>query len=493
MVRRMARRRAFFTVPLALAAVLVAGGAGALADGGSCTTAFGAVLDGPNDAPQIACAAAILTATPSPASPGIPVRLDASESTPGDAGGSIARYEWDFGDGDSDLTTAPDSSILHTYARGNYLLHLTIDDARGDPLDATSLDLTVGDPPVASLAAPTGTLRPQIVYDFDASGSADPDPSGSVDSYEWDWGDGTTSETTTPRTTHRFLSDGASRAVSVTVVNDLGLASAPATAAVTVHNEPPLVQLTAPTSVPIGQRLMLDAAGSSDPDGTLDHFEWDLDANGSYEKTTDALTTSVTAGPFPNPGPIVLRVRAVDDSRAKTVVGVVVNVTGSGGAHSGGSTGGGGGSGSGSGSSGAGASGGGGASGSGADGTASGAFSVGLGGSAIQRLAGALKRGVGLTATANRAAGGTLALTLGARDARTLGVPRRHGKRPVRIGSVRLTLRAGRTAKPSIKLTRGAKAALKRKHPRALRVTIRGRIAAGATSATVVRVVLLRG
>jgi hypothetical protein len=496
------RRTLLAALPLALAILLAFGSAGALADG-TCTTSTALAFEQASDGTFAACAGAVLSVAPSPATPGVPVRLDGTESSAGDGAAPIDTYEWDYGDGTTETTRAPVSSVLHTFARGRYLLHLTIYDDRGTPLDGTSFDLTVSDAPTARLAVPPGTLRPAVVYGFDASASSA--PGGSVARYLWDWGDGTTSATTTPTTTHSFTDDDASRAVSVTVVNDLGLASTPATAAVTVHNELPLVQLVAtPATITVGQRVSLDATGSSDPDGSVDHFEWDLDANGSFEKSTDVLTPSVSAGPFPNPGPIVLRVRVVDDSRRASVKGVVVTITGSGGAGGGaaggggtarsgggGSRGGTGGSGTGTGG-GTGSGAGGGGSSDAGGGAGGSAFAVGLGGNAIQTLTSVLRRGVGLTATANRRAGGTLTLQLGAGDARKLGVPGRRGKRPVTIGTLRLALNAGRTAKPAIKLTRGAAKALKRKRPRSLRVTIRGTVRAGPDSAAIVRVVLLR-
>jgi hypothetical protein len=286
--------------------------------------------------------------------------------------------------------------------------------------------------------------------------------------------------------------------VSVTVVNDLGLASAPASAAVTVDNQLPLVQLIAtPATVAVGQALTLDAGGSSDPDGSIAEYRWDLDANGSFETST-GTTASVTAGGYPNPGVLVLSVKLIDDSGGARVKGVPVTIarpaTGGGGGGAGGpgggSVAGGGAGGGGSGAAagpGSGGSGGGGAAGDGADDP----FAVGLSGAAIQRLKAALKRGIGLRAVANRAASGTLTMTVTARDARTLRL-RARGKRPVAIGTLRLALSAGRTAKPAIKLTRTAASALRRVKPRMLRVTIRGAIVAGSDSAAVVRVVLLQ-
>jgi large repetitive protein len=498
----LARRPSLPAALLVLLALLLLAAGGARA-AETCTTAIGGDLpDRPADAPFAdTCAAAVLVVSPNPAEPGAVVRLDGSQSVGGDIGDEIARYDWTFGDGAFDQTLAPTSSVTHVYARGPYRPSLTILDGDGLPLEETSVELIVGSAPVAALSAPSGVLRPGVAYEFDASASSSPDLGlgGRVVRYDWDWGDGTTSPDGGPTLTHTFTSD-VSAQVTVTVIDDLGL-QARASRAVTVLNQLPLVQLlAAPATVQVGEQLRLDASGTSDPDGTIVEYRWDLDANGTFERST-GTTPSATAGGYPNPGPLALRVKAIDDSGGSSVKGVTVTVArppASGGGSSGRS--GGTGTGSGSGGSGSGGPGSGSGSGSGGDGTGGGSggdagdpFAVGLSGAAIQRLTGALRRGIGLQAVANRAANGTLTLSVSAKDAAKLRLPGRKGKRPVAIGTLRLALRAGRTAKPAIKLTAAAARALRRAKPRTLRVTIRGSLAAGADSAAVVRVVLLRG
>jgi hypothetical protein len=261
---------------------------------------------------------------------------------------------------------------------------------------------------------------------------------------------------------------------------------------VTVHNELPLVQLIAtPATVDVGGQARLDATGTSDPDGSIAEYRWDLDSNGSYETST-RTTPTATAGGFPNPGPIVLRVKAIDDSGGASVKGVVVTVArpaAGGGSTGGGGTGASGGAGSGTG---GGAGGGSGGAGSGTGAGAHERFAVSLGGTAVQRLRQALRRGVGLQALANRTAGGTLKMSVAAADAKRLRLPGRKGRRPVAIGTLRLALSAGRTAKPAIRVSARAARALRRAKPRLLRVTIRGTVVAGRDSAAIVRVVLLR-
>jgi hypothetical protein len=490
---RLARRLALPAALCALLALVAALSPAVAAASETCTTAVGGPApDRPAAEPLFAgdaplattCAAAVLNVSPNPAAPNALVTLDGSQSVGADVGNPIAGYQWDFGDGTTDQTAPPTASVTHTYARGAYTARLTIVDRTNAVLATTAVGLFADDPPVAALSAPSGTLRPGVAYGFDASGSSTPDAAlrGSIVRYDWDWGDGTTTSNGGPRAQHTFASDATPR-VTVTVYDDLGV-SGTTSASVTVFNELPLVTLVAtPSTVQVGQQVRLDASGSSDPDGSIVEYRWDLDANGSFETST-GTTPTATAGGFPNPGLLTLSVKVIDDSGGSSVKSVTVTVVappGSGGSGSGSRAGGS-----------AGAGGSGGSGGSAGGGGTHDRFAVGLSGAAIQKLTAALRRGIGLLAVANRAATGKLTMTVSAGDARTLHLPGRRGRRPVAIGTLRLALRAGRTAKPTIKLTPGAARALRRVKPRALRVTIRGSLAAGTDSAAVVRVVLLR-
>ena len=79
-------------------------------------------------------------------------------------------------------------------------------------------------PNVAPVASFTVDCE-QATCSFDASGSTDTPP-GSIESYAWDFGDGTTG--TGESTSHTYTSQG-TKAVTLTVTDDEGLASAPAT------------------------------------------------------------------------------------------------------------------------------------------------------------------------------------------------------------------------------------------------------------------------
>lgn len=92
--------------------------------------------------------------------------------------------------------------------------------------------------PTAALSAPTGIVSPGDTVTLDGGGSSDPDP-GDTLQYRWDIdGDGTFDRTTAdPTTTTSFASAGA-HTVRLQAVDDHGLASAVATATVTVQGPP---------------------------------------------------------------------------------------------------------------------------------------------------------------------------------------------------------------------------------------------------------------
>ncbi|ETX07623.1 MAG: hypothetical protein ETSY2_10140 [Candidatus Entotheonella gemina] len=73
-------------------------------------------------------------------------------------------------------------------------------------------------PPTAELSGPTSGVANQLLS-FSAIDSSDPD--GTITSYKWDYGDGTTADFTFPRATHRYTTPGM-YLVQLTVEDDKG-------------------------------------------------------------------------------------------------------------------------------------------------------------------------------------------------------------------------------------------------------------------------------
>ncbi|MEA5117249.1 MAG: PKD domain-containing protein, partial [Propionicimonas sp.] len=135
--------------------------------------------------------------------------FDASGSA--DPDGTIASYDWDFGDGEVGTGVSPN----HTYAApGTYTVKLTVTDNRGGT-DTVSHALTV-----AANAKPTASFTStavELTASFDGSASSDPD--GTVASYAWEFGDTQTGTGVSP--THSYASSG-TYTVTLTVTDDNG-------------------------------------------------------------------------------------------------------------------------------------------------------------------------------------------------------------------------------------------------------------------------------
>jgi PKD domain len=65
-----------------------------------------------------------------------------------------------------------------------------------------------------------------------------------------------------------------------------------------------------PNPARVGQPITLDASGSSDPEGPIARYEWDLDGDGSFETDNGASPTRTVS--FPNESERILRLRVTD-------------------------------------------------------------------------------------------------------------------------------------------------------------------------------------
>lgn len=237
--------------------------------------------------------------------------VDASASS--DSDGTVASYEWDFGDGS--VATGP--AAAHTYASpGVYNVTLTVTDDRGARASVT-LSVTAVKPnerPTASFTVTPDKLSVAV----DASNSKDSD--GTVESYDWDWGDGRTDRGVSA--SHDYAAAGTYE-IRLTVTDDKG-ATDTLTKTVTVSR--PNAAPTAALALNVeGRVATVDASGSSDPDGALASYAWEwsdgakddgvsashtFDAGGTYSVkltvtdqsgATDSATRTFTAGaPVPN-------------------------------------------------------------------------------------------------------------------------------------------------------------------------------------------------
>ncbi|HTO01295.1 MAG TPA: PKD domain-containing protein [Microthrixaceae bacterium] len=180
----------------------------------------------PNQSPS-----ASFSVSPSTGPEPLPVTFDGSASA--DPDGSIVNYTWNFGDG----TTATGVSTSKTFGNaGTYIVSLTVTDNRGSSTTTTrTVTVTPGQPnqlPTASFTASLTSGQAPLAVGFNASASNDPD--GSIASYAWNFGDGTTATGVIPSKT--FLAGG-TFVVALTVTDNRG-GTASSTQTITVAAAP---------------------------------------------------------------------------------------------------------------------------------------------------------------------------------------------------------------------------------------------------------------
>jgi len=131
--------------------------------------------------------------------------------------GQIVSYEWDFGDGGK----SKGIDVDHSYtAGGTYTVRLTVTDDFS-LTDSTEMEIEVVELlPQPEILAEITEVRVGETVVFDASNSKDPD--GEIQSYEWDFGDGTTGQGIVVQHAYR---EERNYDVSLKVVDDGGLAN----------------------------------------------------------------------------------------------------------------------------------------------------------------------------------------------------------------------------------------------------------------------------
>jgi len=197
--------------------------------------------------------------------------------------GTIANYTWTFGDGNT--TTTADAVIDHTYPDGgSYDVALTVTDDFGATDTATGT-VEINDPPTAVFSYTPNQPQAGEQVMFDASASSD--PNGVIDRYEWDFdGDGTI-DATGESVTHTYT-DGGQYTPTLTVTDDDGVSNT-TRQSVTVY-APPVATFSTERD---GNRVIVNASGSYDPDGGSLTYQWYRDTflgPDLIEETTDPVT-----------------------------------------------------------------------------------------------------------------------------------------------------------------------------------------------------------
>jgi subtilisin-like proprotein convertase family protein len=431
---------------------------------------------------------AMLALAAPPAVTGRSTVLDASASSDD---GAIVRYRWDL---DGDTTNGPgndgfevDGAAAPTQtavfgANGLHTVRVEVtDDNAATTIASLAFDVT--NAPVAGTIQATPTQpRPNTPVTLTVSGASDSD--GSINHYEWDFGDGAQTNPGTSTALHTFTTR-ALRTITVRVVDDKG-ASSTTSLSLPIGGIAPVAVLTvAANPVARGATAHFDASGSHDSDSAIGHYAWDLNGDGVFELDTGLTPTAEAA--YPNAGSLTVRVRVIDEDGNAGVAGIALAITAPPGTGAPG--------GDGSPPAGPDGSAAGGGQQNGADGPSAGAgghgaFAAVLAASAIQTQQAVLRSGVVVTCQTNRRATCVLRIELAAKDARRLGVGSQANK-PVVIAHATVRTEAGKGSVAKLRLTKAAAAKLSR----AARVTVLvtgEATSAGGDRSTLSRSILLR-
>ena len=184
-----------------------------------------------------------------------------------------------------------------TWGEKTCTVRITDDDGMTDTATAS---YTLLEPPNADLVGGASTSGDYYIL-WDASASTDAD--GTIVQYEWDVDNDGTYDHTGAVPTHDYdYGTWGEQTCVVRVTDNDGLTDT-ATASFRLL-EPPNADLQGTagwqTMPPYYPYVDWDASGSTDADGTIVLYEWDLDDDGTFE--TDTGTTPTAQGVYPGPG-----------------------------------------------------------------------------------------------------------------------------------------------------------------------------------------------
>lgn len=232
------------------------------------------------------------------------VNLDGSSSR--SVNGEITSFEWDL-NGDSKFDDASGAKTQATFDKiGVYRVSLRVQDSTGAfATGEVTIEATVPDTPTAVIKVEgvDGTnLETNQSYVFSAAESSS--PSGNIEKYRWDFGDGATATTRTATHTYRnhgeyevtlMVTDSAKKEGQLATRFTVGQRPAAPLLSfkTTPQHEDNILSGKAPFEV------IFDASESQDETSPIVDYAWDFDGNDEIDDTEPVTShTYETAGTF---------------------------------------------------------------------------------------------------------------------------------------------------------------------------------------------------
>ena len=244
-----------------------------------------------------------------------------------DPEGQLVKLSWNFGDNTPVVVQNQPGATAHIYAStGSFEVSLTAEDAKGavnTVVSRITLDSTNA-PPIASFVTGSTSTVLGATVNFNPSGSSDPD--GSLVRFDWEFGDGTSlSRTNALPIEHVFQSAG-SKKVRLTVTDNDGLSSSTTSDIQVRLNAAPVAVVSLPTFPVSGTPLTFSPSGSSDTDGFLVRYDWDMGDGTTYSRLNTDAVLAITHQ-YTSPGTYQVKLKVTDNDNATHTVQQALNVT----------------------------------------------------------------------------------------------------------------------------------------------------------------------
>jgi PKD repeat protein len=250
-------------------------------------------------------------------SSGVKINFDASGST-ASSGSEIETYQWDFeNDG---IFDAEGIQTSFTYSgQGSYTVLLRVTDNYGQT-DTDTCTIVVNNPPVASFTySPTEPEIVDVIEFVDTS----TDDDGTLLSWYWNFGDGTTSYETNP--THQYSQTGTYQ-VSLTVTDNNGADDTTTISIdVTDNYRPPIANAGMDKIINSGEKINFDAHLSSACSvSEIVTYQWDFENDGIFD--AQGVQTSFT---YSEKGVYTVLLKVTDNYGETDTDTCIINVTNS--------------------------------------------------------------------------------------------------------------------------------------------------------------------
>ena len=230
------------------------------------------------------------------------------------------------------------SSDLGQFARNGAPLVTDANGQAGDTLvieripsglDSVTVEAQAGDQQLSKVISITNNANPVPMIEFSPqqprrdqavffNGTRSNDSDGEIQAYRWQFGDGEVAEG--PQVSHTYTRAG-TYGVILAVEDDLG-ASASTTANITIgaNESPNPVFRFSPSSPRVFEAMTFNASDSSDPDGTIETYLWDM-GNGTFREGPVITHAYQSAGTFN----VSLTVRDNDGTTSSTSQEITVS------------------------------------------------------------------------------------------------------------------------------------------------------------------------